>query len=75
MKTRRVVLRPHTNKSFSRIDPARSGEDPTLSDAFGSQTISQIQETQGFASLLHNRFAFIVCNRELKERGLTRNPA
>jgi hypothetical protein len=29
--------------------------------AFGGLTISKY-ETHGFASLLHNRFAFIVCN-------------
>jgi len=44
------------------IDHMVSSEQSSPSIAFGNLTISR-KETHGFASLLRNRFAFIVCNQ------------
>ena len=63
---------------------AKGIEDSASPIAFGNQTISRnvegkvkktrTLEIHGFASLLHSRFAFIVCNHRMKRSSLSSQP-
>ncbi len=70
----RMRILPHCERIEGSASPIAFGNQTISRNVEGIVKKTRTLEIHGFASLLHSRFAFIVCNHRVKRSSLSSEP-